>query len=160
MSYQIQAITATQDAKICQIIKLVGAECGAIGEGYGPSDPEVEAISKYYKDCENSLYLVATINGEVVGGCGITRFANRSDVCELRKLFLLPKSRGIGLGEELTERCLSYAKNNGYLQCYLDTLFNMQSAIALYEKMGFSHLVKPLLGTEHSACDVWMLKEL
>lgn len=160
MSYQIQAVTAAQDAKVCEIIKAVGKEYGAVGEGYGPSDPEVEAMSRFYVDSEKSLYLVATINGEVVGGCGVARFADRDDVCELRKLFLLPQSRGLGLGKKLTQQCLSYATNKGYQQCYLDTLSNMQSAVSLYEKLGFEHLTKPLAGTEHSACDVWMLKTL
>ena len=160
MSVQIQAVSAKQDAMVCQIVKAVGAEYGAVGEGYGPSDPEVEAMSLYYKDSENSLYLVATVDGEVVGGCGVARFANRGDVCELRKLFLLPQSRGLGLGKALTEQCLTYAKNKGYKQCYLDTLSNMHSAVALYERLGFDHLPAPLAGTEHSACDVWMLKTL
>ena len=160
MSYQIQAVNRKQDAMVCQIVKAVGAEYGAVGEGYGPSDPEVEAMSQYYKDSENSLYLVAMVDDEVVGGCGVARFADKNDVCELRKLFLLPQSRGLGLGKALTEQCLSYAKSKGYKQCYLDTLSNMQSAVALYERLGFDHLSAPLAGTEHSACDVWMLKTL
>jgi len=36
----------------------------------------------------------------------------------------------------------------------------MKSAISLYEKLGFIHLDKPLAGTIHSGCDVWMLKDL
>ncbi len=160
MSYQIQAVSPKQDAMVCKIVQAVGAEYGAVGEGYGPSDPEVQAMSQYYKDSESSLYLVATVDGEVVGGCGVASFAGKHDVCELRKLFLLPQSRGLGLGKALTEQCLEYAKNKGYQQCYLDTLSNMQSAVALYERLGFNHLSSPLAGTEHSACDVWMLKAL
>jgi putative acetyltransferase len=34
----------------------------------------------------------------------------------------------------------------------------MTSAIALYEKLGFTHLERPLDGTIHGGCDVWMLK--
>ena len=43
---------------------------------------------------------------------------------------------------------------------HLDTLQSMTSAIVLYEKLGFEHLDKPLEGTIHNSCDVWMLKEL
>lgn len=158
MDYIIQAISAKEDAKVFQIIKAVGAEYGAIGEGYGPSDTEVETMSQFYNESDNSLYLVAIVDGEVVGGCGVARFASENNICELRKLFLLPQSRGFGLGKALTEQCLAYAKEKGYLQCYLDTLSNMKPAITLYEKLGFKHLKKPLTGTEHSGCDVWMLK--
>lgn len=160
MNYQVISISKEHDAIVCEIIKAVGAEHGAVGEGYGPSDPEVNCMSEHYLDQTRSLYLVALVDGKVVGGCGIAQFADDENVCELRKLFLLPESRGLGLGKTLTESCLTYAKSKGYLQCYLDTLSNMKPAISLYERLGFEHLEQPLMGTEHSSCDVWMLKSL
>lgn len=160
MNKKIQEIQSSQDQTMCSIIKQVGQEFGAIGDGFGPSDLEVEAMSQHYSDLSNSCYLVATIDGVVVGGSGIAAFNDHDDVCELRKLFILKESRGLGLGKKLTEQCLRYAKQKGYKRCYLDTLSNMTSAIALYEKLGFKHLHKPLAGTIHNGCDVWMLKEL
>ncbi|MFQ3196704.1 MAG: putative acetyltransferase [Paraglaciecola sp.] len=160
MSYDIQEIKPIDDTKVCEIIKKVGEEYGAIGEGFGPSDPEVNAMSQHYNDESSSRYFVAFIKGSIVGGSGIAAFNGSSDVSELRKLFLLPESRGLGLGKKLTEDCLEYAKRKGYKKCYLDTLRNMKSAIALYEKLGFKHLDRPLAGTIHNSCDVWMLKEL
>ncbi|NET38261.1 MAG: GNAT family N-acetyltransferase [Cyanothece sp. SIO1E1] len=157
---KIEEIKPEYDRKIFQIIKSVGAEYGAIGDGFGPSDLEVLCMSQHYKDENNSIYWVAIINGQVVGGSGIAAFNGSSDICELRKLFLLPESRGLGLGKALTLRCLSYAKAKGYKQCYLDTLSSMKSAISLYEKLGFKRLLSPLDGTEHSRCDIWMIKEL
>lgn len=160
MSYKIEQIKPEHDQKVCQIIQNVGSEYGAIGDGFGPSDQEVLNMSQYYNDKSRSIYLVAIIDDQVVGGCGIAPFNERSDVCELRKLFLLPDSRGLGLGKDLTVKCLAYAKTKGFSKCYLDTLSNMKSAIALYEQLGFQHLTRPLAGTEHSGCDVWMLKQL
>ncbi|WP_038174429.1 MULTISPECIES: GNAT family N-acetyltransferase [Vibrio] len=160
MTVNIEPIQSQQDEAICAIIKAVGAEFGAVGEGFGPSDPEVLAMSQHYSQDNKSLYLVATLNGNIVGGCGIAPFAQSKQTCELKKLFLLPQSRGLGLGKALAEQCLDFAKQQGYVQCYLDTLTSMASAILLYEKLGFNHLDKPLDGTEHSRCDVWMLKIL
>ncbi len=160
MNYKIQVIKSQFDIVVCEIIKKVGEEYGAIGEGFGPSDPEVNAMSQHYNDESSSLYLVATIGDNIVGGSGIAAFNGSNEVCELRKLFLLPESRGLGLGKKLTEDCLKYAKNKGYKKCYLDTLTSMKSAISLYKKLGFKHLHKPLEGTIHSSCDVWMLKVL
>lgn len=160
MSYQILNISKKYDAKVCAIIKAVGEEHGAVGEGYGPSDPEVNAMSEYYNAETKSCYLIAIVNGEVVGGCGLASFSSSTTTCELKKLFLLPQSRGFGLGKKLSQACLDFANQQGYKECYLDTLSNMQPAIALYEKLGFKHLSAPLTGTEHSACDVWMLKYL
>lgn len=160
MRYTIDQIKADDDENICQIIKKVGAEHGAIGDGFGPSDPEVLCMSENYTDEMKSRYFVAKIAGVVVGGSGIAPFNKRTDICELKKLFLIPESRGLGIGRKLTVQCLEYAKSQGFTSCYLDTLSNMRSAIALYEKLGFEHLEKPLEGTEHNACDTWMLKKL
>ncbi|MBL1415988.1 MAG: GNAT family N-acetyltransferase [Moritella sp.] len=160
MRYKIQEIKPLDDTAIGNIIKKVGEEYGAIGDGFGPSDAEVNAMSQHYADENASRYFIATIKGNIVGGCGIAAFNGSNDVCELRKLFLLPESRGLGLGKKLTEDCLKYAQHKGYTKCYLDTLKSMQSAISLYEKLGFKHLDKSLAGTIHNGCDVWMLKAL
>ncbi|KGY12712.1 acetyltransferase [Vibrio tubiashii] len=160
MTISIEPITPQQNEDICRIIKTVGAEFGAIGEGFGPSDPEVEAMSQHYTENNQSLYLVATVDGKIVGGCGLAPFQSSTETCELKKLFLLPESRGLGLGKQLSEQCLKFAQNQGFSHCYLDTLQSMTSAIKLYQSLGFEHLDKPLDGTEHGGCDVWMLKRL
>jgi len=74
VSYEIQEIQPEHDIKVCEIIKKVGEEYGAIGEGFGPSDSEVVAMSQHYKDERSSLYLVATIEGNIVGGSGVAAF--------------------------------------------------------------------------------------
>ncbi|WP_022942950.1 GNAT family N-acetyltransferase [Psychromonas hadalis] len=158
MLYNVKPIKRTHDKSICNIIKQVGREYGAIGEGFGPSDSEVEAISQHYLTINNSCYFIATIDNKVVGGAGIASF--QENICELKKLFLLPESRGLGIGKALTAQCLSYAKNAGYQYCYLDTLSNMKSAIKLYESFAFKRLNQPLDNTIHGGCDVWMLKTL
>lgn len=160
MTPHIRLIQAQDDEKICRIIQQVGAEFGAIGEGFGPSDPEVLAMSQHYPASQRSAYFVALLDGNVVGGGGIAPFHNKQTVCELRKLFLLPESRGKGLGKALTEACIGFARAQGFEQCYLDTLENMDAAIGLYEKIGFVHLEQALDGTIHDGCDVWMLLDL
>ncbi len=157
---EIRPISAADDAAIKHIIQQVGREFGAIGEGFGPSDPEVEQMSKHYEPSKGSQYWVAILNGTVIGGGGIASFNASDSVCELKKLFLLPESRGVGAGKALTQTCLEFAKQAGYQHCYLDTLASMQSAIALYRHFGFEQLSEPMPGTEHNGCDVWMLKTL
>ena len=160
MEYRIEKMSRKFDRKVCEIIKSVGAEFGAVGEGFGPGDEEVLNMSEHYGSITKSIYLVAIKEDEVVGGCGISNFNIEKNVCELRKLFLLPKARGFGIGKELVERCLEFAREERYKGCYLDTLTSMKSAIKLYEKLGFKHLDKPIDGVIHTGCDVWMIKEL
>ncbi|OEF06716.1 GNAT family N-acetyltransferase [Vibrio genomosp. F10] len=156
----IRKIQPEDDAEVSEIIAKVGQEYGAVGEGYGPGDAEVANMSAYYKEDKHSQYLVACVDDTIVGGGGVAPFGDSKTTCELKKLFLLPSGRGLGVGKKLTLECLQFAKSLGYTHCYLDTLSNMTQAISLYEKLGFKHLDAPLDGTIHSKCDVWMTKEL
>lgn len=45
-------------------------------------------------------------------------------------------------------------------ECYLETFSNMVAANKFYKKNGFIQLDKPLVETEHYACDVWYIKSL
>ena len=160
MAYTITPIKPAHDRSICQIIKSVGAEFGAIGAGFGPSDPEVLCMSQHYGKEGGSIYYVASVANEIVGGGGISAFNGSQEVCELRKLFLLPEYRGRGIGEALARKCLAYAKTSGYARCYLDTLSSMQAAISLYRKLGFQKLAAPLAGSGHTGCDMGMIRNL
>jgi putative acetyltransferase len=117
-------------------------------------------MSKHYLKQDQSRYFIALVNGNIVGGSGIARFHNSSNTCELKKLFLLPEARRLGLGKQLSEACLNFSLEQGYRYCYLDTLKSMTAAISLYRQLGFKHLEKPLEATLHNGCDVWMLKQL
>lgn len=160
MSYTIEKISQPYDEIICEIIKRVGTEFGAIGEGFGPSDDEVLNMSRYYSEEDRAVYFIAKVDGVVVGGGGIASFDKTLDICELKKLFLLPEGRGLGIGSALVKRCLDFAVSQRYRQCYLDTLSSMKAAIGLYERFGFIHLDKPIGTTIHNGCDVWMIKDL
>lgn len=145
---------------MAHIIRSVGEEFGAVGEGFGPGDLEVDNLSASYTKETKSLYVVACIENKIVGGCGIAEFDNQNKICELRKLFLLPEARGHGIGKQLVLKCLEYAKQNDFTHCYLDTLKTMVAARKLYEQLGFSYLDKPIEGVVHTGCDVWMIKVL
>lgn len=159
-SIKINPITANDDSDIARIIRQVGAEFGAVGEGFGPGDAEVAAMSQHYLPDRGACYWVATLDDGIVGGGGIAPFDRERGICELRKLFLLPESRGFGIGRQLLEHCLAFAIKAGYSQCYLDSLRTMETAIKLYERFGFQRLEAPMEGTPHNRCDVWMLKRL
>lgn len=158
--FAIRPIRAADDDSIALIIRSVGAEFGAVGEGFGPADAEVAAMSRHYLDENRCRYFVALLGNQLVGGCGISPFNNQQDTCELRKLFLLPEVRGKGIGRALALHSLAYAKQKEFRQCYLDTLSNMTAAVALYTSLGFNCLAQPLEGVIHTGCDVWMLKDL
>lgn len=158
--FELSVISPQDDKAVFDIIQQVGKEFGAIGDGFGPSDCEVNAMSQYYSVENKSCYFVVKQLNEIVGCGGVAMFQDQTDICELRKVFLLPKARGHGLGEKICIESLAFAKTQGYQQCYLDTLSSMTSAIGLYKKLGFKRLEQPHEKAIHSGCDVWMIKDL
>ncbi|WP_338623105.1 GNAT family N-acetyltransferase [Agarivorans sp. OAG1] len=159
LSFTIHPIDASHNQAVKQLIQRGGREFGAIGDGFGPSDSEVEAMSLNYCEPQRG-YWVALQQNQVVGCGGIAELDDASKTCELRKLFVNPQCRGQGIGKALAKHCLQEAKQRGYQQCYLDTLSTMESAIALYQSLGFNHLSEPFVNSIHSGCDVWMMKTL
>jgi putative acetyltransferase len=108
-----------------------------------------------------SMYYVAEQNGEVVGGAGIFPTEGLPQgTCELVKMYLQKPVRGQGLGKQLIEQVLEFAKGFGYTNVYLETMPELRKAVNVYEKFGFTYLTGPLGNSGHFGCDVWMLKAL
>ena len=149
----LRLIRPEDDATIARVIRTVMPEYGAKGPGFAINDPEVDAMSAAYS-APRSAYFVVEVDGSVVGGGGVAPLAGGSpDVCELRKMYLLPEGRGHGAGKALLARCLEVARDFGFATCYLETLTGMDAARALYEKWGFVRLDAPMGATGHFGCN-------
>ena len=62
--------------------------------------------------------------------------------CELKRLYVRPAYRGQKLGELLVAKIVEDAREIGYRTILLDTLPFLQTAKALYERMGFTESEK------------------
>ena len=60
----------------------------------------------------------------------------------------------------MIKKCINKAVSFNYEKCYIETMYNMNSAQKLYLSQGFKYIDKPLGNTGHSSCQVWMLKTL
>ncbi|MFN8133307.1 MAG: GNAT family N-acetyltransferase [Solirubrobacteraceae bacterium] len=61
-----------------------------------------------------------------------------ADDCWLEDLYVLPGSRGRGVGEALVDLALARAKTRGCRRVELDTGESNERALALYRKLGFT----------------------
>jgi GNAT superfamily N-acetyltransferase len=87
--------------------------------------------------------------GKSVGGMAGIKYVSRN-VCELKRLYVSPLHRRVGLGRSLIERLLSGARILGYSKVRLETLDFMEAAIRLYESLGFVRIPE-FEGTEGRA---------
>ncbi|HYK54929.1 MAG TPA: GNAT family N-acetyltransferase, partial [Flavisolibacter sp.] len=82
------------------------------------------------------------------------------DTCELVKMYLLKKVRGLGLGKLLIQKALDFATQAAYKNVYLETMPELKQALKAYEKFGFEYIDHPMGNTGHFGCDLWMLKSI
>ena len=160
MKYRVRKINPDDNAVVAEIIREVMAVYNCIGDGYSSADPEVAAMSDYYRP-PRAAYYVVEVDGLVLGCGGIAPLeGGDKDTCELRKMYFLPKLRGAGIGHVLLQHCLDEARKMGYSRCYLETMEDMKSARKLYSRAGFKDLQQTMGDTGHSYCEMWMVLEL
>lgn len=156
----IRPIESRDNEALAKVIRTALAEFGANKPGTVYFDPTTDALFKLFRT-PGSYYYVATIDEKVVGGCGIFPTENLPEgTCELVKLYIAKEARGTGLGKQLMEKSMNWAKENGYTQVYLESMPELSKAVSIYEKVGFKSLDHPLGNSGHCGCDIWMLKAL
>ena len=159
-SVNIRNIRPDDNAVLAKIVKDTMAEFGVNRPNTVYYDPTTNALFEMFQK-ERSIYNVAEINNKIVGGAGIYPTDSLpNDTCELVKMYLVPKARGLGLGRILIEKCLQQAKDLGYKKIYLESMPELKQALKVYEKFGFEYLKGPMGNSGHTGCDLWMIKEL
>ena len=157
---EIRPIESKDNEALAKVIRTALAEFGANKPGTVYFDPTTDALFELFRT-PGSYYYVATIDEKVVGGCGIFPTENLPQgTCELVKLYVAKEARGTGLGKQLMEQSMSWAKENGYTHVYLESMPELKKAVSIYEKVGFQPLDHPLGNSGHDGCDIWMLKAL
>ena len=160
MEITIRLIKPTDNPFLAKIVKDTLAEFGANHPGTVYYDSTTDALYELFQT-PRSVYYVAEMDGEVVGGGGIyPTDALPEDTCELVKMYLLPHARGTGLGRRLIEMSIQFAKDNGYRNVYLETMPELKQALNVYAKFGFDYLKGPMGNSGHTGCSLWMLKKL
>lgn len=157
---KIRSVAPADNKALAQVLRDVLIEMGVPKVGTAYEDEALDMMYETY-DAPRKKYYVVEDNGRIIGGAGIGQLENESsEICELQKMYFLPEARGKGLGSQMMDKCLEFAKEQGFTKCYLETMPYMEDARKLYGKVGFTSLDAPMGDTGHYSCQAWMIKEL
>lgn len=122
-------------------------------------DEELRTLPGEYAEPRGAL-LLAHVDGQI-GGCCALRPLDSVDypnACEMKRLYVRPTFRGLGLGRQLAEAIMDAARVGGYATVLLDTLDDMEAARTLYEDVGFVEIPpyyhNPIAGAHYLKADL------
>jgi GNAT superfamily N-acetyltransferase len=147
--FRIARAESRQD--IAAAVALFEAYARSIGIdlSYQGFEAEMAAMPGKYAPPAGALLIARDARDDAVG-CAALRPLERG-ICEMKRLYVAPAGRGLGLGKALAEAVIDEARRIGYREIRLDTLPTMNAAIGLYEALGFSRIAPyyetPVAGT-------------
>ncbi|SYZ73285.1 GCN5-related N-acetyltransferase [Candidatus Zixiibacteriota bacterium] len=102
-------------------------------------DEELAGLPGEYAPPSGQLFLIYDDDTPI--GCAALRKIDR-EICELKRLYLRPSSRGKGVGRWAVHEIIAIAKTLNYKKLVLDTMPSLKEALALYRSVGF-RVMKP-----------------
>ena len=156
MEYKL--LTPQYDADLAGLIRssLKALQLDIPGTVY--FDEGLDHLSGYYDDPGRAYYVLVD-EDVLIGGIGLAEFNGFDKCCELQKLYLSDEAKGQGLGYKMIKYIEDKARELGYEQMYLETHTNLEAAIHIYKKMGYSLIGRPKC-VVHSTMNRFYLKSL
>jgi GNAT superfamily N-acetyltransferase len=134
-SFQITPVRSPGDIAIAARLFQAYAASLPIDLGYQDFEAELAELPGKYAPPNGELLLARGIDASPLGCVALRPLDDRC--CEMKRLFVLPASRGLGVGQALVETVIAAATRIGYREMRLDTLPSMAGAIGLYAGAGF-----------------------
>ena len=119
------------------------------------ADKDVLQIETYYLATGGEFWVIEQQN-QIVGTAAYYPINRGEKAVEIRKMYLLPKVRGLGLGKYLLQQIETVIASRGFEQIWIETASILTEAVKLYESHGYL----PTTGVETSRCDLVYVKYL
>lgn len=133
-AFTIAAVEARDIVEIEALFRAYEAHIGVDLSYQGFAD-ELATLPGKYAPPRGQLLIARNAAGTAIGCVALRPIDVRC--CEMKRLFVSPQGRGLGLGRALAEAVIAEAAKLGYAELRLDTLPSMHEAIALYRTLGF-----------------------
>jgi len=134
--FTIGPVASTADLDDVRVLFAAYAASLPIDLAYQGFATELATLPGAYAPPAGALLLARDGEARAIG-CVALRALVPPSVCEMKRLYLSPTARGLGLGRALMDAILAEAGGLGYREIRLDTLPTMTAAIAMYRQAGF-----------------------
>ncbi|KOP24764.1 acetyltransferase [Hapalosiphon sp. MRB220] len=130
-----------------EVIRSVLSEYGLGWEPDG-ADRDVLQVEECYLATGGEFWVIEYQN-QVVGTGAYYPIHRGEKAVEIRKMYLLPSARGVGLGKYLLQELERAIAHRGFQQIWIETASVLAEAVKLYESNGY----RPATGVETTRCD-------
>ena len=148
--FNIESARSTEDIKVTKDLFETYAISLGFDLAFQNFDAEMLDFPGKYSPPKGELFLARDIKGVPIGCVGL-RPLTPEGCCEMKRLYILPAGRGLGIGKALVKAVVDVAIRLGYTEMKLDTLPSMVEAISLYKSAGFlstePYYSTPMAGT-------------
>jgi putative acetyltransferase len=148
--FRLAEVRRPQDIAEAAVLFREYADWLGIDLSFQGFEAELASLPGKYGPPSGELMLARAPTGEALG-CVAMRALEGTAVCEMKRLYVRPAARGLGIGAALVRAIIGCAQELGYAEMRLDTLAGMQEAFALYKRFGFIEIApyyhNPVPGT-------------
>ena len=121
--------------------------------------PDIQQNFAPFNFVDDSFRVILAQEDEAPVGCGCFRPVKEKDVVEIKRMYVAPSFRSIGVGKMILKKLEQWAMEDGFVLAKLETGINQPEAIAAYEKSGYVRIpnFEPYVDVKESIC---MMKQL
>ncbi len=112
---------------------------GLLAGQIAPNDSgaDIDNMREAYFDNERHHFWVAEIDGQIVAMIGVA--SDELHTAEIRRLRVNPDHQQTAIASTLLETAITHCKHHGYLKVRLDTRFERDTAVGMFDNVGFQH---------------------
>lgn len=99
-------------------------------------DGEEHSFYAQFNKTDSIKHALVVYKDQRAIGCGAFK-VYKDDVAEIKRMFVNPEERGKGIASKILKELESWAREDNFKSCILETGKKYPEAIALYKKNGF-----------------------